>query len=269
VRATGARLLQGRDLLESDVAGALPVVLVNESFARFYFGHAEQAVGTTIRVGDSTTAQIVGVIADIKDHDLTGEVERRYYTAFQQHITGEPGETRFIVRTTGDPASVSAAVRRTLLASDAQLPISGIAPLTELMRSSIRSERLLARLATGFGVLALLLAAIGLYGVMTYAITRRTSEIGLRVALGARRGAVVGMVLGDALRLVVVGIVVGIPLALGAMQLIRTQLHNVEAADPTALIVAVVVLGASGVAAALLPSLRASRVAPLVALRED
>jgi predicted permease len=269
VRATGARLLQGRDLTATDVAGTLPVVLVNESFARFYFGRAEQAAGTTIRIGDSTTAQIVGVIADIKDHALTGEVERRYYTAFLQPLMGEAGQTRFIVRTTGDPASLTAAVRRAILASDAQLPIIGIDPLKELMRSSIRSERLLARLATGFGVLALLLAAIGLYGVMTYAITRRTSEIGLRVALGARRGAVVGMVLGDALRLVVVGVVVGIPLALGAMQLIRTQLHNVEAADPTALILAVVVLGASGMAAALLPSLRASRVAPLVALRED
>jgi len=127
----------------------------------------------------------------------------------------------------------------------------------------------LARLASGFGVVALLLAAIGLYGVLTYAIGRRTGEIGLRVALGARRGTVIGMVLGDALRLVVIGVVLGIPLALGVMQLIRTQLHDVEPTDPIALIAAVVVLGVSALAAALIPSLRASRVAPLVALRED
>lgn len=269
VRATGARLLRGRDILASDVAGGMPVILVNETFARFYFGSAGQAAGTTIRVGDSTRALIAGVIGDTKDHELTTEVERRYYYAYQQHPFEEPGELRLIVRATGDPALLVDAVRRALRAYDAQLPVNGIDPLSVLMRASVRQERLLARLASGFGIVALLLAAIGLYGVLTYAIGRRTGEIGLRVALGARRGTVIGMVLGDALRLVMVGVILGIPLAVGVMQLIRTQLHAVKPTDPIALIVAVVVLGASALAAALIPSLRASRVAPLVALRED
>lgn len=268
-RAAGARLLSGRDILESDIAGGMPVILVNEAFARFYFGSADRAAGTTIRVGDSTSAQIVGVIGDTKDHELTTEVERRYYYAYQQHPFEEPGRLRLIVRASGDPALLVNPVRKALRAYDAQIPIEAIDPLSVLMRASVRQERLLARLASGFGVVALLLAAIGLYGVLTYAVGRRTGEIGLRVALGARRGTVIGMVLGDALRLVIVGVVLGIPLALGAMQLIRTQLHDVKPTDPIALIVAVVVLGASALAAALIPSLRASRVAPLVALRED
>lgn len=269
VRATGARLVRGRDMLASDVAGGLPVILVNETFARFYFGSAERAAGATIRIGDSTSAQIAGVIADIKDHELTTDVERRYYYAFQQHPFEEPGRLRFIVRASGDPALLVNPVRRALRAYDSQLPINSVDPLSSLMRASVRQERLLARLASGFGIVALLLAAVGLYGVLTYAIGRRTGEIGLRVALGARRARVVGMVLGDALRLVLIGVVIGIPLALAVMQLIRTQLHDVKPTDPIAILLAVVVLAASGFAAALIPSLRASRVAPLVALRDD
>jgi predicted permease len=268
-RAAGARILNGRDILESDIAGGLSVILVNETFARFYFGSVDRAAGATIRIGDSTNALIAGVIGDTKDHELTTEVERRYYYAYQQHPFEEPGQLRLIIRASGDPALLVTPVRRALRAYDAQLPIDAIDPLSVLMRASVRQERLLARLASGFGMVALLLAAIGLYGVLTYAIGRRTSEIGLRVALGARRGTVIGMVLGDALRLVIVGVLLGIPLALGVMQLIRTQLHDVKPTDPIALIVAVGVLGASALAAALIPSLRASRVAPLVALRED
>jgi ABC-type antimicrobial peptide transport system permease subunit len=141
--------------------------------------------------------------------------------------------------------------------------------LTTLMRDSISQERLVARLATGFGVLALLLASIGLYGVLTYAVTRRTNEIGLRVALGAQQQDVVRMVLKDALKLVLVGALVGTPLALAATRLLRNQLHDVEPTDPLALGVALLVLTASAVAAALLPARRAARLDPLTALRAE
>ena len=132
----------------------------------------------------------------------------------------------------------------------------------------MREERLLSRLATGFGVLALLLAAVGLYGVMTYAIVRRTGEIGLRVALGAQRGDVIRLVLGDALALVAMGIGVGVPSALASSRLLQSQLHGVGASDPAALVIALSVLTASALIAALIPALRASRVPPLIALRE-
>ena len=130
-------------------------------------------------------------------------------------------------------------------------------------------ERLLARLATGFGIAALLLAAIGLYGVMTYAVTRRTGEIGLRVALGAQRPRVIGLVVGDALRVVLLGFVVGLPVALGALRLIGAQLHGVGTTDPLSLGIALAVLLLSALAAVMIPALRASRVSPIVALREE
>ncbi|HSA54987.1 MAG TPA: ABC transporter permease [Gemmatimonadaceae bacterium] len=268
VRAIGGRLLRGRAIEASDAPGSAPVVLVNESFARFYFGDGDPT-GTTIRISDSTLAQVVGVVADIKDQSLTAAARRRYYTAYMQRPLGSPGALRFLVRTTGEPARLVPDVRRTILAHDAQLPIDGIDPLSTLMRQSIREGRLLTRLASGFGLVALLLAAIGLYGVMSYAITRRTGEIGLRVALGAGRGNVIRLVLGDALRLVFIGVAVGVPLALASTRLLRNQLYGVTAADPVAMGVALAVLLTSAIVAALLPAVRASRVAPVVALREE
>ncbi len=266
--AIGARLASGRDFSDTDLPGTQPVLLVNQTFARFYF-RGENPVGRVIRVNDSTHARIVGLVADVKDHTLVGEPVARYYVPYLQHLFGDPGALRLLVRTRGDPAALSVAVRRAVGEFDHDLPIDDLEPLSALMRESVREERLLARLASGFGVMALLLAAVGLYGVMTYAITRRTGEIGLRVALGAGRGTVIGMVLGDAMRLVAVGVVVGVPLALAASRLLRNQLHGVGTTDPVSLTIALVVLGTCGVVAALLPAWRASRVAPVVALREE
>jgi predicted lysophospholipase L1 biosynthesis ABC-type transport system permease subunit len=226
-------------------------------------------VGRTIRVGDSANAAIVGVVADIKDRTLVGAPVRRYYLPYLQEISGTPGGLRYVVRTNGDPARLVTPIRQSIVAYDPQLPIDGIDVLSTLMRASVREERLLARLASGFGVIALLLAAIGLYGVMTYAITRRTAEIGLRVALGATRRTVVNMVLNDALRVIVVGTVIGVPLALVSLRYLEGQLHGVGPTDPTAIAVALIVLIGSGFVAALLPALRAARVPPLEALREE
>jgi putative ABC transport system permease protein len=266
--AIGARLLEGRDFTDADVRGTEPVLLVNQTFVRFYFGDVNP-VGRVIRVNDSTHARIVGVVADVKDHSLTDAPVARYYVPYLQHLFGDPGALRLLVRTGGDPAALSIAVRRAVGDFDRDLPIDDLEPLSALMRDSVREERLLARLASGFGVMALLLAAVGLYGVMTYAITRRTGELGLRVALGAGRGTVIGMVVGDAMRLVALGVVVGVPLALAASRLLRNQLHGVGTTDPVSLTIALVVLGTCSVVAALLPAWRASRVAPVVALRED
>ena len=160
-------------------------------------------------------------------------------------------------------------VRRAIAATDAALTGDDIETLASLMRASIGQERLVARLATGFGALALLLAGVGLYGVLTYAVTRRTNEIGLRVALGAQQQDVVRMVLGDALKLMLIGVLVGAPVALAATQLLRSQLHDVHPADPIAIGTALVVLTACAIVAALLPARRAARLDPLAALRVE
>ena len=268
VEALGATLLRGRDFTKQDDARAPQVAIVNRTLEEFFFPGGT-ALGKRFRIDDSTSAEIVGVVADVVDHDLTADPVRRYYLPYAQPALGEPGSVVFIVRTAGDPLALVESVRQQLKSVDEKLPIYGIDPLSVLMRQSIREQRLLARLATGFGGLALLLAAIGLYGVMTYAIARRTGEIGLRVALGAQRSNVIGMVLRDALRLVLLGVLIGVPLALGATRLLQSQLHDVDAADPLVIALCLAVLSLSAVLAALLPALRAARVAPLVALRQE
>jgi len=271
-KAIGAHLVAGRDLAAEDEGQMGRTALVNEALASFYFP-GRSAIGQYMHFNDSVAVQIVGVVADTRDHDLSATPQRRaYFPYIHRKDTlnlGEAGSLRMIVRTSGDPSAMVQTIRRTVASVDPQLPIDGVDPLKKLMASSIQEERLVARLASGFGTLALLLAAIGLYGVMTYAVTRRTGEIGLRVALGANGSDVVRLVLFDALRLVGVGVVIGLPLALGAARLLQAQLHDVPTTDPLSLAVAVGVLAISAAAAALIPAMRASRVSPIVALRAE
>jgi predicted permease len=263
VAAIGARLLQGREFDGHDRAR---VALVNESFARFYFG-GRSPVGAWFTM-DSTPYRIVGVIGDVVDHTLTGPVDRRIYTPLLDR-GGLPYSIRFEVRTSGDPLRIAPEVRRTITSVDPRLPVEYLSSLTHRMELSIRQELLLARIASGFGLGALLLAALGLYGVMTYAVTRRTGEIGLRVALGAQRSGVIRLIVRDALVVVLAGFAIGVPVALGTLRYLGSQLHGVGAADPASLASALGVLLVSALAAVLMPALRASRVSPIVALREE
>jgi predicted lysophospholipase L1 biosynthesis ABC-type transport system permease subunit len=215
--------------------------------------------------------QIVGVIADVRDQNLTAQPRRRVYAPFLRGDEGQgmPLSMRLIVRTATDPTALVKPIRQAIESVDRDLPIDRVEPLVRLMRTTLRQERLLARVATGFSVLALLLATIGLYGTMTYAITRRTGEIGLRVALGAFRGDIVRMVLIDAFRLVVIGVVIGVPLALGAARLLQSQLHSIGPTDRVSFVLAVGVLSVATLVAAALPAARASRVSPTSALRHQ
>jgi predicted permease len=268
VAAIGGRLLRGRDFTENDRRGTPNVVMLNESFAKHFYGN-ESPVGRTIRLGDSAYAEVVGVIADVKDQSLVRDARRRFYVPYLQDFLGNASALRLVVLADKDPVPLLPAVRKAISDVNADLPLRDLTPVTRLMRATIAEERLLARLATVFGGAALLLAAIGLYGVMSYAVSRRSGEIGLRVALGARRSTVINMVLRDALLLVALGIGAGIPLTLAASRVIRSQLHGVEPTDPVAFGAALLVLGTGAVLAALLPAVRASRVAPVVALRSD
>jgi putative ABC transport system permease protein len=261
--AIGARVAQGRDLTAQDDQH---VAFVNESFAREFFPDGS-AVGRWFRK-DTTTVRIVGVVGDVVDHDLRDVARPRFYESYL-HPDGTPTTLRFELRTTGDPARLAPEARRVVAAADPQLPIDDISSLSALMRDSVRQERLLANVATGFGLAALLLAALGLYGVMTYAVTRRTGEIGLRVALGAQRSGVIALIVRDALFVVLVGFAIGVPVALGILRYLGSLLHGVGAADPASLAVSLGVLLVSALLAVLLPALRASRVSPIVALREE
>ncbi len=203
----GVPILAGRDFDERDVAGSAPVAIINQTMARFYFGNRDP-VGHVI-VDDGTRYTIVGLAKDMKERALKSTTERRYYLPFYQ-ITDRIYGFNFEVRTRGDAAQTISVIRRETQTFDRNLKILSLAPVSRLIDQSITDERLIAQLSGFFGVLALLLAATGLYGVMAYAISRRASEIGLRMALGAARSDVIGIVLRETLVLVAAGIAIGI-----------------------------------------------------------
>jgi len=262
----GVPLVAGREFDEHDTVGSPPVVILNETMARFYFGDANP-IGRLL-LDDKDRFTIVGVAKDMKGQDVKRKPERRFYRPFFQMAERNPN-LRFEVRTRGDAAQSLAAVRAEIRSFDANLKIASIDSARTLIDQTIVDERLIAQLSGFFGVLALLLAATGLYGIMAYTISRRSNEIGLRMALGADQSTMVGMVLREAFVLVAAGIVIGIPVAIAASQLIASSLSGLAANDPLTLAGATVVMLASALFAAWIPARRAARIDPMVALRQD
>lgn len=268
-RAIGATLVRGRELDARDGHGQPSVAVINEAAERFYFGGAD-AIGKTIYFDAGVPTTVVGVVGDVRDHSLGGPDVRRAYVPYAQEIADADAPSLVLeIRAHGDPAAMAAPVRAAIASVDADVPIVDVNPLAVRVRESIRQERLLVSLAFGFGLAALLLAAVGLYGVMSYAVTRRTGEIGLRSALGASRGGVLRLILRDGLRLVGLGVAAGLPVAWVAARALQSQLHDVPAADSVSMAVALGVLVVCATVAALVPALRAARVAPAVALTSE
>ncbi len=265
-RSTGAHILQGRDIEARDNETAPKVAVVNETAARYFFPNGE-AIGRHIQM-DSASWEIVGIVSDIQQTGVREPPVRRVYEPMVQQKTAPTG-FKLEIRVAGDPARLVLPVRQTLLAADPSLAIYSVDPLTELIRDSIAKDRLVATLVSAFGILTLILAALGLYGVMAYATARRTGEFGLRMALGALPSAVERMVLREAILLTGFGMVIGLPVALAATRLMRGQLFGISFFDPPSIGLATVVLSVSAALAAFVPAMRASRVAPLEAIRAD
>jgi len=258
---------EGRAFNAGDRLDAPGVCIVNESLAKRLFP-GESPLGHMLLRGKDADlkAEIVGVIHDVKTNGLNSPAPDEIYFPVRQ--LPRPGMA-IVARTDGDPAALQAVLRSTVAAVDNDQPISFFATLESNVAQSLGAQRIVASLTTVFAALALVLSAIGLYSVLAYAVSQRTSEIGIRMALGAQPGQVVGLVMRDGLRLVTVGLVAGLAAAAGAARLIETLLFGVRPLDP------IVYGGVAGVftlvagLACLVPALRASRIDPLLALRAD
>ncbi len=267
--AVGIPLLLGRGILAQDTEASPRVCVVNEAFATFYFGN-QNPIGrhVTDEFPDTReTFEIVGVAKNARDHRVKGEVQRRFYIPFFRGLGEIPGSAYYEIRTVADPTSLLPMVRRRIQEINEALPITSASALATLVDRSITRERMIARVSAFFGVLALLLAAIGLYGVLSYATARRTREIGIRMALGAPGGRIRSGVLRETMTLVAIGVAIGIPAALACSRLVRSALFGLEPTDPGTLAVAVLVIVVVALVAGYLPARRASRVDPLAALR--
>jgi predicted permease len=265
VHGIGAQLLSGRDFDARDNADAARSAIVNETMAKFYFANGD-ALGRTILRRDSAIT-VVGIVRDVEEQDVRAHPVRRIYLPILQQRE-PPREVNIEVRVAGDPSALLATIRKTILASHPSL-VFDIHSLNDLVSDSLGKDRLVTQVITFFGALALILAALGLYGVMVFTTTRRASEFGLRMALGASSAEVTGMVVREALLLTAVGLAIGLPAGLGAARLIRGQLFEVGVVDPMSFTAAIVVLVVTGAIASYLPARRASRVTPLEALRAD
>jgi len=258
----GIPMLLGREITQRDQPSTNKVCVINQAFARQFFA-GRGPLG--MHVG---TYEIVGVARDSRIRNLRDDAEARFYIPAAQP-TDVPRFITFVVRTVAEPSSVLGAVRRAILAEDRNLPITAASPLTELVEKQMVQDRLLARLSTAFGVVGLFLAAIGLYGVVSYRVARRTNEIGIRKALGAPDSAVMAMILRETGWLVAVGLSSGVALCAAGMRFIASRLYGLPATDPVALGVAVLLLTGVALMAGALPAYRASRVDPLIALRYE
>jgi predicted permease len=261
----GTPLVSGRGFDLRDDENAPKVAVINEAAARYYFPDGSP-LGRRFDQSKNKGIEIVGVVKDARHYGLREQAPRMFYLPLLQH--GTPPNF-LAVRTAGDPRGMAAAVRQALQEVDPKLPVVEVTTLGEQVDASLVPERLIATISGFFGFLALLLSCVGLYGLMSYAVARRTAEIGIRMALGARPGNVLWMVLREALLLALVGVATGLPAALAATRLIESLLFGLTPADPTTVSLATLLMIAVAASASYLPARRASRVDPMVALRYE
>jgi len=266
----GIPLLAGRDFTDQDVTGKPEVVVVNARLARHYFGDAQRAVGQTIeheRKNQKSQLQVVGVAGDSRHTNMRDDARETVYSPFLQDKA--PDFLQFYVRTWQAPEAGEANIRAAMQQIDSKLVIDSLSTMDEQIITTLSNERLMALLAVSFGLLATLLAAVGLYGVLAYATAQRTREIGIRMALGAQRGEVVRMVLTDVLRLAGISIVVTLPTSILLSRTLRSQLYGVSPADPMILAMGTLAIVLVVLIATLLPARRAASVEPMQALRTE
>lgn len=279
----GQPIVRGRGFTDGDTATSQKVAVVNQAFVKKFFPK-EDPIGRHFGVFDqkySKSFEIVGIVADAKYSNPRSEVRTMYFRPLTQELTGltganeimAEGRSLYINSATlhfqSPPQNVDAMVRRVLANINPNLTIQDLHPLDAQVADNFTQERLIARLTAAFGLLALVLASVGLYGITSYQVARRTSEIGLRMALGANRTNVVQMVLRQAIFQAGLGLVIGVPIAILGARALADQLYQVRSYDPASMGIAIVVLIVSAAVAGFIPARRAAKIEPMVALRTE
>jgi len=265
--AMGVPILEGRDFDRRDMKDNANVAIVNQKFAKHFFGN-KSPIGRHLGFGGGNRSkleiEIVGMVADSLYEGPREGVRRQVFVP-----NYGPFGVAFYLRTSLPPATAYAAVRNEVKALDAAMPLFSLKTLGAQLDETLLTERLIALLSAGFGLLATLLATIGLYGVMAFVVARRTKELGLRMALGADQASVLWLVMREVMLLVVIGLAVGVPAALGLGRLVASQLYGIRPTDPWIAGTTVIVLSVVAAIAGLIPAHRASRIDPMLALRYE
>ena len=273
--AMGERIIRGRGITAADTADGMLVAVVNEELARRYFPGRE-AIGGRVKVGSNNPQRpwltIVGIVGDVRHNGLTEVIKEKFYIPHAQWPKASGNTARgmtLVVKSTASPESLAGVIRAEIRSLDASLPVADVRTMAEVVGATLSAPRFAGILLASFAGLALLLSAIGIYGVLSYLVSRRVREIGIRLAIGAPRAQVMQMVLRDAFGLALAGIALGLAASAWTARLMAGLLHGVAPGDPATFIVVGVSLATVAILASLVPALRATRIDPLVALKSE
>jgi putative ABC transport system permease protein len=274
LEAMGEQLVRGRAIARADTIDSQLVALINEEMARRYWS-GRDPIGGRFRIGANRSrpwVTVVGIVKDVHHNGVADVIKEKFYVPHTQwhRSTGFPIRAMsVIVRTSGNPSSQTASVRNVVRQLDPNLPVADVRPMTEVVGAAMATPRFTSALLSMFALLALTLSAVGIYGVLSYVVTRRTREIGIRVAIGADRSRVLRMVLTNGLTLALTGLGIGLVVSLPVARLMRGLLHGVTPGDPLTFVAVAIALSTVALAASLVPALRATRVDPVIALKSE
>jgi len=258
-------ILLGREIEERDVIGKRNVAVVNEFFVRTYMG-GSSPIGRHFKL-DEADYEIIGVARTTRLHSLKQDTPSVTYIPLTH--SKYVGQITYILRTAGDPLALATNARQTVREADASIPVSEISTQETVINRTISDERTFAILCSCFAGLAVVIACVGLYGMMAYRVARRTNEIGIRMALGAERGRIIWMVIREVFLIAIAGVGIGVPVALAMSQFVRAYLFQMKPNDPLAIGAAAMAMLAAAILAGYWPAWRASRIDPWTALRDE